>query len=229
MEARSNQLSALAVKVTAALQIFTKLFRIHVVGLFVDVDERDLPSGLGNRFRGSDKGVRNGNDDLAGLHICRHECKAQRIRSAVHAYAIFRVAERREFAFKILHHRSADEAGITERLFHYSQKLCFEFLVRRNQVEKRNLREICHDLLFVLRNNRQKFCRISRNNSVGGHILGHYAAGSNNSVLADRNIAENRRSRTDRSTLADSGLFNFPVRLGLQARRQPPLRADKYH
>ena len=51
-----------------------------------------------------------------GLHAGGHQRKAQRVGSAAHADAMLRVAECREFAFEILDHRAADEAGGAECL-----------------------------------------------------------------------------------------------------------------
>src|SRR5262249_38270825 len=44
-----------------------------------------------------------------------------------------------------------------------------------------------------------------------------HAAGANDGVFADRDIAENRRARADRRTFADARFLDFPVGFRLQA------------
>ena len=54
------------IEIALRLQIRAQLFRIHGVGLRVDVDKIRLRAGLGNRFGGRDERVRHGHDDVAG-------------------------------------------------------------------------------------------------------------------------------------------------------------------
>ena len=90
--------------------------------------------------------------------------------------------------------------------------------MRSDQIEKWNFRWISHVAYFFSSvTNRKNFRRISGHNRVGGNIFRHHAAGADDGVFADRDVAKNRRAGTDRCALADARLLDFPVRFGLQA------------
>ena len=99
------------------LEILPQFLRIHVVGVFVDVDELRQRARLRNRFGGRDEGVRHGDDHVAWLHACRHQGEAQSIGAAADGDGMFGVAELWRNAFsKFFDHGAADEAGGAERL-----------------------------------------------------------------------------------------------------------------
>src|SRR6202034_1423282 len=101
----------LAVDVAFLFEILSQLFRIHRVGLFVDVDKVRPGSRLADSFGSGDKGVGNGDDHVAGLHSGGGQSEADRVGATGHADAIFRVAIGGEVIFEILNHRHSDEAG----------------------------------------------------------------------------------------------------------------------
>src|SRR5882762_677761 len=71
-------------------------------------------------------------------------------------------------------------------------------------------------LLFLLCDKPQKFGGISGHNGVRRYVLGYDAACSDNGVLTDSQIAENRGAGPDGCSLSNQGLFYFPVRFCLQ-------------
>ena len=100
-----------AVHATLDLEVFPKLFRIHVVGALVDVHKIGTCTRLGDRFRRGDKGVRNGHDDVTLLDTSGDQSKAQSVRAAAHAETVLSVAEPGERFFKILDHGPANKAS----------------------------------------------------------------------------------------------------------------------
>ena len=109
----------LAVKITVGFQIFAKFLRIHRVRGLVNVYESDLRASLRNGFRGSDKRVRHGDDDVALTDSRGHEREAQCIGPTVHTDAILAVAKSGKLALEIFHHRSADKACVAEGLLRH--------------------------------------------------------------------------------------------------------------
>src|ERR1700688_1789132 len=96
-----GQFLGLAIKITVRFQIFAKFLRIHRVRGLVNIDESDLRTSLRNGFSSSDKRVRHSHDDVAFTNARGHERKAQRIRAAVYAHAVFGIAESGKLALKI--------------------------------------------------------------------------------------------------------------------------------
>src|SRR6266404_927240 len=72
------------------------------------------------------------------------------------------------------------------------------------------------NLFLLLWNETQKLGGIPGDNRICQHILRHDAARTDDSVFADRDIAENGRTRSYRSAFFHKRLLNLPVRFGLQ-------------
>src|SRR5882762_10372817 len=64
-------------------------------------------------------------------------------------------------------------------------------------------------LLFLLCDKTQKFGGISGHNGVRRYVLGYDAACSDNSVLTDSHVAQNRGAGADGCPLSNQGLFHF--------------------
>src|SRR5207245_11712611 len=93
-----------------------------------------------NLFGGCTEPVRNGHNALARFHICCHECKPQRVRSAVDADAIFCIAELCKFPLEVLDHRPPDETRVAEGLLNHLHELRLQLLVRCHEIKKWDLR-----------------------------------------------------------------------------------------
>src|SRR5579862_305175 len=144
-----DQLAQTRVKRAPVFQVLPQTFRIHGVGLIIDVHERDMRSHLGDGFGGCDKGVRYRDHDLIWLDVGRHECESQCIGSAVYADTVFGVAESGELPLKLFHHWTANKTRSRQGLFHYLQEFGLQFLMRRYQIKKRNFRCARHLDYFV--------------------------------------------------------------------------------
>src|SRR5258708_26155671 len=66
-------------------------------------------------------------------------------------------------------------------------------------------------LLFLLCDKPQKFGGISGHNGVCRHVPGYDATCTDNGVLTDGQIAQNRGAGPDGCSLSNQGLFYFPV------------------
>src|SRR6266436_3664735 len=64
------------------LEVLFQLARIQTIGAFVDVDKIGAPTGLAYRLCGCDKGVRNGDENVARFYARRGQCESHRIGSA---------------------------------------------------------------------------------------------------------------------------------------------------
>src|SRR5262245_37780672 len=127
-----------------ALQIVTKLLRIHVVRAFVDVDELRKSSRLGYCLRGGNECVRNGHDHLAWLYSRTHQGKSQSIGSAIHRHSMLGSAELGECLFEILHHRTTDESSCPESPMEDSSQFLFKFDVGSNKIKEWNSTRNAH-------------------------------------------------------------------------------------
>ncbi len=127
------RLSRLAVHIAFPLEIFPQLRDVHRIGLLFDINEIGPRAGLADRFRGSNKGVRHRHHDVAWLHSCSHQSKADGVSAVGYTNAMLGVTERREFVFKILDHRTADETSRAQHFLENSSEFRLELLVRRDQ------------------------------------------------------------------------------------------------
>src|SRR5438876_9104588 len=62
----------------------------------------------------------------------------------------------------------------------------------------------------------QQACRIACHDRVGRHVASHDAAGSDQSILADRDVRKDGGAGADRSARPHQRRLDFPVLLGLQ-------------
>src|SRR5689334_7180161 len=85
--------------------------RIHVVCTFVDVYEPWFRACLRYGLCSRDKCIGNRDCNVAGLDSCSYEREAQCIRATANADAMFGATEVRKRFFKLLNHRTANEAG----------------------------------------------------------------------------------------------------------------------
>jgi len=86
--------------------------------------------------------VRNGNDDVALFDSRSHQSKTERIRTTVDANAESGLAELCKVSFEFFDHRAADESCRLERPFRNCEKFLLQLLMRRNKIEKWNLRVV---------------------------------------------------------------------------------------
>src|SRR2546430_2750945 len=107
------------------LEVRPERLGIHRVRALVDVDKINPGPGLGDRFRGGD--------------TRRDEREAQRVRAAGHSDAERRLAEVREVALELPHHRTTDEAGGVERRLEHRAQLVAQLPVNGDEIEERNL------------------------------------------------------------------------------------------
>ena len=69
----------------------------------------------------------------------------------------------------------------------------FEFLVRRNQIQKRNFFSKGHyAILDSSATYRNSFGGIPRHDRIGRHIFRHNTSGADNGVFTDRHIRQDR-------------------------------------
>src|SRR5260370_915029 len=120
-----------------ALEVFTHLLWVHIVGALVDVHEPGFSSRLGNRLGGRNKRMRHGNNNIAGLHAGAHQREAQCIRSAAHADAVFCITKLREVALELFEHRAADKSGGAKSALEDIRQLLFELDVRCRKIQER--------------------------------------------------------------------------------------------
>src|SRR5216683_3769189 len=106
----TNQ-AAQGIRSALSFQIPPQHGGIHVVRALVNVDEFRQSSRLRNRFCRGNKGVRYGDDDIAGPHTTRQESEAECIRTAADCDRMFGATESSECFLKFLHHRAADKSG----------------------------------------------------------------------------------------------------------------------
>src|SRR5271165_2541174 len=96
-----NRPPAKPISVALRLQKFVELFRIHVVGALVDIDELRKRTGLRNGFGCGDEGVRHGEYTFALSDPGGNKREPQRVRPTADANTMAYVAEFRKGPLKI--------------------------------------------------------------------------------------------------------------------------------
>jgi len=119
---------------TLSLKELAKFRDVDVVSVFVYINKLRFSASLGDRFSGSDKGVWHRNHNIAGLHTCRDQGEAQRIRSAVHPNALTHFTEACERALKVLYQRTTDKAGAPDHRDERRDKFLLELSMRTNKI-----------------------------------------------------------------------------------------------
>src|SRR5215472_13748224 len=126
---------------------FSQLRRIHIVGAFIHVDEVRASTRLRNRFRRCDKGVWHRYDCVPGLDPGGQERKTQRVGSAGHANRVLGLAECAKIFVKFLNRTASDKRGRMQCRPEHIDEFLLHLLVRRYQIEERNLLVSPHESL----------------------------------------------------------------------------------
>src|SRR5215472_11350408 len=98
-------------KFAALGQVTTQRLRIHVVSLFVDIDELRQSPGLRDGLRSRDERVRHCHYNIAVLYAGCDQRKPQGISPVGSANAVFSFAKLCKSLFKLLHERTANETS----------------------------------------------------------------------------------------------------------------------
>src|SRR5581483_7768279 len=98
------------------LKIFLELNHVHVIGLFIDIDEIRPAANLRNGFCGRNKRVGYGEDNFALPYSAGQQREHQGFGATRNADTVFGIAVLSEVPFEILHHRPAYKtAGLDGR------------------------------------------------------------------------------------------------------------------
>src|SRR5215472_13134049 len=92
-------------------EILPQFFRVHRKGSRLDIHKVWLRAALGNRLRGGDEGIGDGQNDFAQLDTSGHERETKRIGAAVNSDATVRSTKLGELSFKITDFWSTDKRG----------------------------------------------------------------------------------------------------------------------
>jgi hypothetical protein len=123
---------------TALGQITKERFGIHVVGSFVDIHELRQRSGLRDRFRSGNEGVRDGYHNIARLHAGSNESEPERIGSIRSPYAVIGFAEFGKCLLKSLDKWSSNETRRSDDGLKDFRQFGLEFCMWSNEVKERN-------------------------------------------------------------------------------------------
>src|SRR5580692_6792483 len=116
------------------LEILAKLFRVHVVGLLVDINELRKRACLRNGFSSCDESVGHSHDDVAGLDSASHEGKTQSIGSVAQSDGMVGVAEFRKRTFEFFDHGTTDKTGRRQNFVKNRGELLFELPMWSDQI-----------------------------------------------------------------------------------------------
>jgi hypothetical protein len=131
-------LTSFGIDLALPLKVLLQLARVQTVGALIDIHEIWSRVGLANGFRGRNKGVGHGDNHIAPPHSGRHQCKADRVSSTRNSNAVRRVAEKSEFALKLVNHRTANETSCFQHSLKNWDQFLLKSVVKADQVQKRN-------------------------------------------------------------------------------------------
>src|SRR5215469_8738068 len=121
------------------LQILLQQLRRHVIRPLVDINKFRNGACLRDSFSRGDEGVRNSKNSITRVDSGRHDCKAQCVRAAAYRYRMINVTKLSKRPFKLLYHWSTDEPSTPESPMEDTCELFFEFHVRGNKINERNV------------------------------------------------------------------------------------------
>src|ERR1019366_4272552 len=101
-----------AVAVVVRFEIAAHRLWTQVAGFRIDVDEHRFGASLNDAGGGRDEGHWSGDDFVAGTHVKRHQCEAQRVGSGTHSDDVTHAEKPGELLFEGLDVRTADVSGI---------------------------------------------------------------------------------------------------------------------
>src|SRR5215472_3064867 len=138
------QFPACRVEDTPVLQVPPKFFRIHRVGILMNVYKGDVQTSLRDGFGRCDECVRHSHHDTSGLEPGGQKGEPQSICSTVYTHTVSGVTKLCELSLKFFYHWSANKPSSLERFLYYCQKFGFEFLMLRYKIQEWNVTRVSH-------------------------------------------------------------------------------------
>src|SRR5208283_2814326 len=128
-------------------QILAQFFRIHCIGLFINVNKVDESASLRNSLRRRNKSIWDSDDNFPCLHPRSNQGEPQGIGTISNSNTIFCTTKMSKLSFKVFHSWTTDKPRRSQRLSKRRYNFLLECRMRRDEVYKGDI--VTHYLILL--------------------------------------------------------------------------------